>query len=145
MPAMTREQALDEARAMQIQNPVLRRGAMVLGVLCFALGAVGVVLPVLPTTPFLLLSATLWVRSSERFFAWLLTHRHLGPPIARYRRSGVIPTKAKILAISMIVLTMGISIVYVVPVLPGKIGMAVIGVAVSLWLASKPGKEPSEA
>ncbi|MCO4772913.1 MAG: YbaN family protein [Deltaproteobacteria bacterium] len=128
---------------MRIQNPFLRRLCLVGGWVSFVAGAIGVFLPVLPTTPFLLLSAALWSRSSERFFVWLLTHKRLGPPIAGYRTSGVIPLRAKILAIAMIAASMGFAIIYVIPVLPGKIGMATIGISVSLWLLSRPSEAPS--
>lgn len=123
---------------MRVTNPILRRILVVLGGVSLVLGVVGIVLPVLPTTPFLLLTAALWARSSERFFVWLMTHRRLGPPIAAYRRDGTISRRAKTLAITMITLSMGFSIVYVVPVLPGKIGMALIGLSVSAWLISRP-------
>jgi len=140
MTASAREDALAEARSMRIQNPVLRRLCFAGGWVSFVLGVIGVVLPVLPTTPFLLLSAALWARSSERFFVWLLTHRQLGPPIARYRAHGVIEPRAKVLAITMIAVTMGISIVFVVPVVPVKILLAVIAVAVCAWIGTRPGQ-----
>lgn len=129
---------------MRVANPILRRILVVLGGVSLVLGVVGIVLPVLPTTPFLLLTAALWARSSERFFVWLMTHRRLGPPIVAYRRDGTISRRAKTLAITMITLSMGFSIVYVVPVLPGKIGMALIGLSVSAWLISRP-SEPVQS
>ena len=138
----TKDEALREARAMRVANPILRRMLVVFGGVSLALGIVGIVLPVLPTTPFLLLTAALWARSSERFFVWLMTHPRLGPPIAAYRRDGTISRRAKVLAISMITLSMGFSIIYVVPVLPGKVGMAMIGLSVSAWLLSRPSDPP---
>lgn len=139
MSADTREHAIAEAREMRIKNPLLRQLCFAAGWVTFALGIVGLLLPVVPTTPFLLLSAALWARSSERFFVWLLTHRHLGPPLAKYRRHGVIEPRAKVLAIGMIAVTMGISIVFFVPVTAVKILLTVIAVAVCTWIGTRPG------
>lgn len=73
-----------------------------LGFLALGLGALGVVLPLLPTTPFVLLAAFAFARSSERWHAWLLRHRIFGPLIIDWREHGAIsrPTKA-VSAVSM--------------------------------------------
>jgi uncharacterized membrane protein YbaN (DUF454 family) len=61
-----------------------RRGPLLLaGFLCLALGLVGIVVPLLPTTPFLLLAAACFLRSSERMHRWLVGHRVLGPYLRR--------------------------------------------------------------
>ena len=70
-----------------------------LGWVMVALGLIGAVLPVMPTTIFLIFAAGCFSRSSPRFEAWLLDHRWMGPPIRRWRERGAIPTGAKILAI----------------------------------------------
>ena len=140
----TREEAIREARELRVKNPLLRRLLVFLGGVSMVLGIIGIPLPVLPTTPFLLLTAALWARSSERFFVWLLMHPRLGPPIVNYRRDGCISRRAKALAVTMIALSMGFSITYVIPVLPGKIVMALIGVSVSAWILTRP-SEPSAA
>ncbi len=139
----TREEAIREARELRVKNPILRRALVVLGWISLALGIVGIPLPVLPTTPFLLLTAALWARSSERFFLWLLLHPRLGPPIVAYRRDGAISRRAKALAVTMIALSMGFSITYVVPVMAGKVGMALIGLSVSAWILTRPSGPPA--
>lgn len=73
------------------------------GWLCLALGAAGVVLPVLPTTPFVLLAAWCFSKSSRRLHSWLLAHRTFGPYIVAWEQHRVIPLRAKILATSIIV------------------------------------------
>jgi len=78
---------------------------MLAGFLMTALGIVGVFLPLLPTTPFLLVAAWCFSRSSPRFEQWLLDHRTLGPPLANWRREGAISARAKIAAVGLIALS----------------------------------------
>ena len=66
------------------------------GVLAVGLAALGLVLPVLPTTPFLLLAAALFLRSSERLYGWLMNHRILGPYIRMYRRHRALTVQTKV-------------------------------------------------
>ncbi len=108
------------------------------GVVSLGLGVIGVFLPVLPTTPFLLLAAACFVRSSARFYNWLLNHRLFGSSIRNWRRTGAIPLKAKLIAITLIALTIGASILFVIPLWPVKLLLAVIGVSVSVYLATRP-------
>ena len=68
------------------------------GAVALGLGILGIPLPLLPTTPFLLLAAFCFGRSSPRMHRWLISHRHFGPPIIRWRERGAISRKAKILA-----------------------------------------------
>lgn len=81
-----------------------------LGLLCLLLGVVGIVLPLLPTVPFLLLAAFLFARSSERLHNWLLSHPRLGPPIEDWQSRGAINPAAKRLATISIVVVFGISL-----------------------------------
>lgn len=74
---------------------------IVLGALSLALGLIGIVVPLLPTTPFLLLTAALWVRSSPRLYAWLLSHRWLGTYIRNYRENRAIPLRAKVFTLCL--------------------------------------------
>ena len=69
------------------------------------LGVAGIFLPLLPTTPFLLLAAAMFFRSSPRAYRWLLGHRYLGPYIRSFREDRSIPLRAKIVALSLLWLT----------------------------------------
>lgn len=83
-----------------------------LGGLMVALGVAGIVLPLLPTTPFLLLAAYLFARSSPRRHAWLLNHKHLGPYITAWRdKTGLTVTQKLRISISFTVV-MGVSIYF---------------------------------
>ena len=79
---------------------------IILGSLCLALGVIGIFLPLLPTTPFLLLSAALYVRSSEKLYQWLIHQKYLGDYIRNFREHKAIPLHAKIISISMIWITL---------------------------------------
>lgn len=71
-----------------------------LGFVFVALGFVGAFLPVLPTTPFLILAAACFARSSPRFEGWLLNHPRFGPLLKEWRARGAIPRKAKFAALA---------------------------------------------
>ena len=73
-----------------------------LGILSLALGVIGIFLPVLPTTPFLLLSATLFLRSSEKLYDWLLAHPYLGKYIRNFKEYKAIPLHVKIVSVSLV-------------------------------------------
>ena len=69
---------------------------LLLGILSLVLGVIGIFLPVLPTTPFLLLSATLFLRSSQKLYDWLLSHPYLGEYIRNFKEHRAIPLRVKI-------------------------------------------------
>ncbi len=81
----------------------LKKGLLLAaGTASVAVGAVGIFLPLLPTTPFLLIAAACFVRSSERRYQWLLSHRVLGPYIRDYREYGAVTRHAKIVTLSLL-------------------------------------------
>ncbi len=77
------------------------------GMIAFGLGALGAVLPLLPTTPFILLSAFCFANSSQRFHAWLHRHPYFGKIIQDWKKHRSIPAKAKYLSLVMMIISLG--------------------------------------
>ena len=75
---------------------------IVFGSISLALGILGIFLPVLPTTPFLLLSAAMYMRGSQRLYDWLMSHKHLGPYIKNFREHRALPLRVKTVSVSMV-------------------------------------------
>jgi len=113
------------------------------GFLFVGLAALGVILPLLPTTPFVLVAAACFARSSPRFYKWLLANRVFGPLITDWRAHGSIPLRAKILAVTLIVLVGGSSILFVVEPVWLQILIAAILLSVITWLLSRPTSRPA--
>jgi uncharacterized protein len=107
-----------------------------LGTISLGLGILGIFLPLLPTTPFLLLTAALYCHSSEKLYNKLMNHKLLGPYIHDFRTHKNIPLKTKIISISLVWLTIGYSIIFVVPLLFVKILLAAIAIAVTMHILS---------
>ena len=100
--------------------------------LFFALGALGAVLPGLPTVPFMLLALWAFSRSSQRFHDWLYTHRIFGPPLQAWKQHGVIPLRAKILSLSSMILSMAYMILYA-NMAPWTIALTAAVMAYGAW------------
>ncbi|MBQ5731368.1 MAG: YbaN family protein [Bacteroidaceae bacterium] len=79
---------------------------IILGSVALVLGVVGIFLPLLPTTPFLLLAAALYFRSSPQLYDWLLSHPHLGHYIKNFREHKAIPLRVKIVSVSLVWITL---------------------------------------
>ena len=71
----------------------------------FVLGGIGVILPVLPTTPFMLLALWCFSKSSDRFHNWLYNHRFFGPPLQQWEENRVIPLPAKVMSVTVMTLS----------------------------------------
>ncbi|RVV98600.1 DUF454 domain-containing protein [Mesobaculum littorinae] len=86
-----------------------------LGWIAVALGFVGIALPMLPTTPFLLLAAFLFGKGSPRARAWLIDHPRLGPPIRHWEANGAISRRAKIAAAVAMAAAFGLGVALGLP------------------------------
>lgn len=108
-----------------------------LGGVAVVLAIAGILLPLLPTTPFLLLAAFAFARSSPRLEAWLLGHRHLGPPILAWREQRAIGRKAKRLALATMAATPVLTWAVGVDPMIVALQVAVLA-AVALFIATRP-------
>ena len=85
---------------------------IIAGTVCLFLGIIGIFVPLLPTTPFLLLSAAAYFRGSERLYNWLINHKYLGVYIRNFREHKAIPLRAKIFSVTLLCLTIGYCIIF---------------------------------
>jgi len=92
---------------------IFRAFLLVVGILSLGLGILGIILPLLPTTPLLLLAAYCFARSSERFYQWLLNNRWFGEYIKNYREGRGMPRREKILTLAVLWVTIGFATVFV--------------------------------
>ena len=113
---------------------LIRTLLLVSGTLCVVLGVLGMFLPVLPTTPFLLLAAICYARSSKRFYNWLMTNRWCGAYIRNYREGRGIPLKQKVLTILLLWLTIGYAAWFVISLWWVKLILLGIAVGVTIHL-----------
>lgn len=94
-------------------SPLMRWALIVVGTLLVGLGILGIILPLLPGTPFLLLAAACYARASTRFYNWLLNNRFVGPTLAEWRRTRRIPRRARRNAIFVVALAFGLTVAFV--------------------------------
>ncbi len=107
---------------------------IVLGIISLGLGALGVVLPVLPTTPFLLLAAALFIRGSEKYYNWLMNHRLFGPFISDYINHKSVPLTSKVIALIMLWTTILSTVIFFINALWLRILLLGIATAVSVHI-----------
>ena len=113
----------------------LRKGLlMAAGIIAVGLGTIGVFLPLLPTTPFLLLAAACFIRSSDRLYTWLIHHRWFGSYIRHYREHRAITRRAKVVTLVMLWSVIGYSALAVATVWWLRVVLGVIAAGVTLHL-----------
>lgn len=117
---------------------------LTLGWLSLLLGIIGIFLPVLPTTPFALLAAYFFSKSSERLHQWLLRQKHLGPLIKNWENYGVIRPRAKILATVTMALLFSYTTLFVPVSVYIKILVNAIGVSVLIFIWTRPSEIPKK-
>lgn len=85
---------------------VMKYLLIIFGSISLTMGIIGIFLPILPTTPFLLLAASLYIRSSQKLYTWLINQKYLGPYIRNFHEYHAIPIRAKIVSVSMVWITL---------------------------------------
>lgn len=135
----------DPQTALLIQGqPVRRTALLICGTLSLGLGLLGIFVPLLPTTCFLLLAAWCYARSSQRLYDRLMTARLIGPYLQRYRDSRVIPPRVKIAALVMMWITIGYAVL-TYPNLGVRLTLLAIAIGVTLHLQRLPSPKSAAA
>jgi len=129
------------SRVREHDSPLVRGLLIAAGAVCVVLGVIGIFLPLLPTTPLMLLAAACFARSSRRFHDWLLANRTFGPLIREWEKHRSIPRRTKLTAIGLMSLTLGISIVFFVRPTWLQALLGVFGVLLAIWLYRIPSRE----
>jgi hypothetical protein len=112
----------------------------VAGVLALGLGVLGIFLPVLPTTPLVILAAACFARSYRPFHEWLLGHRLFGPTLREWHEHRSIPRRTKLTAIVMMAVALGASIVLAVEATWLKGLLAAFGLGLGFWMYRLPSR-----
>lgn len=123
-----------------VKNPLLRFLIKTLGFLCILLGVMGILLPVLPTTPFLILAAICFSYSSQEFYEKIINHKKFGPSVKDYLEGKGIPKRAKKIAVTVLWISIGLS-TYLVSPLWLKVLLPCIAVYVSWFILKEPDSE----
>lgn len=131
-----------EVEFKPVRSPYLRALLLSCGWVAVALGVVGIFLPVVPTTPFLLLAAACFVRSSRRLYTWLIGHRRLGPYLTYYLDGQGMPYRAKLYTLGLMWSTMAVS-AWLVGNAWVAFFMLISGLCVSIYIARMPARERS--
>lgn len=114
----------------------MKKVYIILGSISLGLGILGVFLPLLPTTPFLLLTAALYFRGSPKLYQWLITHPRLGTYIRNYREEKAIPLRAKIISLTLLWASILYCIFFVTDLLWLRILLGVIMTGVTVHILS---------
>ena len=115
-------------------NKYVRGLLVILGTISVLLGLIGIILPLLPTTPFLLLGAAIYAKSSDKFYNWLIENRLFGRYIKNYREGKGIPLRVKVSAITFLWITILIAAIFFVPVMAVRILLIVIALGVTFHI-----------
>ena len=115
-----------------------------LGWLCVGLGFVGVFIPGIPTTIFLIIALWAFTKSSEKLRHWLLNHKRFGPILNNWQEHKVVPRRAKILMVILMTLAV-ILFYYSLQSLILTIGLIILLVSVAIYVISLPSKVPENS
>ena len=122
-------------------SPIVRALFLAAGMAALGLGIAGIFLPVLPTTPLVLLAAACFARSYRPFHEWLLAHRLFGPMIHEWQAHRSLPYRTKLTAIATMAVTLGVSVVFFIEPVWLKAALAALGLVLAVWLYRIPSRD----
>lgn len=111
-----------------------RKLLIVAGTISTAIGIVGIFVPILPTTPFLLLAAACYLRSSRKFYNWLLNNRFFGAYVRSYLQGRGMPLKIKVLTILLLWVTIACSSIFAVQALIIRVILVLVAIGVTVHI-----------
>ena len=132
------EQESELTKETNTEQKIVRALFFVAGTVSLAIGTIGIVLPILPTTPLLLLALACYCRSSKRMTKWVLTNKYFGSYIRRYKEGKGIPIKTKIAAIATLWITISYSAFFIVNIWIVQLILFAIAIAVSIHILRLP-------
>ena len=135
---MSEQKACPDPAVKPKKNRVVRALLIVAGTISLVFAAIGLVLPLVPTTPLLLLAVACYCRSSERLYTLLINNRWFGEYIRNYREGRGVPLRTKVFAVTVLWVTISISALFLVPILIVQVLLLVIAVAVSIHILRLP-------
>lgn len=115
-------------------NPLLKILLIVCGFIMIALGALGIIIPGLPTTPFMILAAFCFMKSSHRMYKWVTTNKLFGNKVKRFIDNRAIPISGKIFSISAMWIMITISIIFFVDNIWLYILLPTLGIGGTIFL-----------
>ena len=118
----------------KVSSSIKKKLLIVAGFITLFIGIIGMVVPLLPTTPFLMLSAACFFSGSDRCYNWLMNHKVFGEYIRNYRDKKAISLKSKIFMISLLWITILYSIIFVIDLIYIRILLAGIAIAVTIHI-----------
>ena len=122
----------DDKKSSKLIRPIL----IILGTIFLVIGIIGILIPLLPTTPFLLLTAACYARGSNRFYNWLLCNKFFGNYIKNYREGRGIALSVKVISLSLLWATILFSALFVVSTLLIQVILIIIAIAVTMHILS---------
>ena len=120
------------------RNRAIRICLIITGIFFVGVGTLGIVLPLLPTTPFLVLAAICFSRSSERFHNWLLNNKWFGAYIKNYREGKGISLRQKVVVLSLLILTIGYSCIFLLDHIAVRVILLLVAVGISIHILRIP-------
>lgn len=134
----------DSGDVKLLRSRTVRIALIAVGSLCLAFGVVGIFLPGLPTTVFVLLAAACYARASPTFYNWLVSNRTFGPLVREWRAHRSMPRRAKFVAIALILITFGVTLGFFVQNHWTRIALIIVALALVVYLARIPSRDALE-